>query len=123
VAFTLDPTTDVGKVRILIHDSDASKPLFEDDEITAILSLENSSIKLAAASLCASLATNRAKLAVIKERGDIKDDLTKMSAAFLAVAKEFRSQAADSDELPILESLQTPAWWERNLDVTLGVNE
>ena len=43
MTFTYDATsisTDLAKVRMLIRDTDASKPLFTDEEITAILVMD-----------------------------------------------------------------------------------
>ena len=52
MAFTYSPSTDAGKVRLLIGDtdtSDATKQIFDDDEISAFLSLGNSEVYPAAA--------------------------------------------------------------------------
>lgn len=48
MAFTYDLTTDVGKVRLQIADTDSTDPWFEDAEIEVFLSRENDDLDLAA---------------------------------------------------------------------------
>ena len=48
MAFTYDVTTDRGKVRLLIGDTDAADYQFEDAEIDAFLTMASSSLLLAA---------------------------------------------------------------------------
>jgi len=85
--FTYDPTTDRGRVRLIISDTDGSSPIFTDAEIDAYLGLHGSVIFLAAAQALDTIATNEALvLKVIKLM-----DLTTNGAA---VAKALRAHAA-----------------------------
>lgn len=56
MAFTYNPSTDVGKVRLLIGDTDITSPKFQDDELSALLTFENGEWGLAAADALESLA-------------------------------------------------------------------
>lgn len=117
--FTYDVTTDAGKVRLLTADTDATSYDFEDDEIDAALSMSNNSIHMAAADLLESLASNRARLALKKERGDMKEDLTKIAQELRASAQRFRERAreiATDEASTILEATSTPNWLKRDED-------
>lgn len=52
MAFTYDPTTDRGKVRLLVRDSSEATAVFSDAEIDAFLSMAGSDIYLAASYGC-----------------------------------------------------------------------
>lgn len=49
MAATYDLTTNIGKVRMLISDTDITAAHFTDEEITAFLTMASNSVKLAAA--------------------------------------------------------------------------
>lgn len=59
MAFTYDPTTDIGMVRLLIGDKDAGDPIFTDEEVTALL-LRVDNVTLAAADALDIIASNEA---------------------------------------------------------------
>lgn len=56
--FNYDPTTDRGKVRLLITDVDSTQPLFQDAEIDTFLSIEGDSVPRAAALALDTIASN-----------------------------------------------------------------
>ena len=69
MAFTYNPATDEGKVRLLIADTVEFMPdgvtrlyAFEDEEISAFLEMAGGSINLGAAKALRSLAANGVKL-------------------------------------------------------------
>jgi len=86
MAFTYDPTTSLGQVRLLISDTDATAAIFEDAEITAFLTLESSNVYLAAAQALDTISVSEAlTLKVIK--------LMDLSTDGAAVARELRARA------------------------------
>src|SRR6267378_7217609 len=58
--FTYDPSTPAGQVRLLCVDADKDNSRFDDAEITAFLSLNNSNVRLAAAQGLDTLASEAA---------------------------------------------------------------
>lgn len=98
MAFTVDMGTDIGKVRLLIHDLDSTKPLFPDDnQIQALLDLEGSNVKMGAALALETIAGNRALILQVIQILDLRTDGQKTAQALLATAKQLR-ETADSAE-------------------------
>lgn len=96
-AAVLDPTTDVGMVRLLIPDRDRTSLLFTDEEISAFLTLEGASVKRASASALEVVASNEALIGKVIKDGDLQTDGAKLSAELRARAKELRRQADEDD--------------------------
>ena len=95
MTFTYDPTTDRGKIRLLIGDVDtvtADNQLFSDAEIDAFLSFENSIVRLAAAQALETMASTEAMVLKVITRGDIATNGAAVSTALLARADKLRSQ-------------------------------
>lgn len=93
MAFTYDPTTDRGRVRMQIGDTDtvnADRQLFTDDEIDAFLALNTNIVKLAAADALQAMASNQLMVLKVLKNMDLSTDGAKMSDAWLAQAKELR---------------------------------
>lgn len=86
MAITTDPTTDIGRVRLLITDL-TEPPLFTDEQIQAFLTLEGDSVKLAAASALETIARSEA---LVSKRITTQD----LSTDGPAVARELRASAA-----------------------------
>ena len=97
MAFTYDPATNAGRVRLLIPDRVDSGHLFEDDEIDTFLSLENSSIKRAAALALETAASDNALTLKVIKLLDLSTDGARTSAALLERAAKLRSQADVED--------------------------
>lgn len=86
MAFTYDPTTDVGKVRMIIGDKDEAYVMFQDDEISAFLDLNGESVKRAAAAALDTIASDQTlKLKVIR--------LLDLSTDGAGVARSLREHA------------------------------
>jgi hypothetical protein len=105
MAFTFDPTTSRGKVRLLISDTDdvtAANQVFTDAEIDAFLSLEDNEVYAAAAAAAQSMAANASRSAIkyIAER-ILEIDKQKIPAHFLNLAKMYRERsiAAPGEEI------------------------
>lgn len=97
MAFSYDPATDAGKVRLLIPDRVDSGHLFEDGEIDTFLTLESSSIKRAAALALETAASDNALVLKVIKLLDLSTDGARTSAALLERAGKLRSQA-DAEE-------------------------
>ena len=97
MAYTYDPTTDAGLVRLLITDTDTVNPdnqIFEDAEITAFLMLEGSVVKLAAARALDVIATREV---LVQKVMDLTTDGAKAADALRALAAQLRAEADDED--------------------------
>lgn len=83
---TVNPTTDIGRVRLLATDLDEVDPLFSDDQITAFLAME-AGVKRAAALALETIAVSEALIGKKIRTGD------GLSTDGPAVAKELRERA------------------------------
>jgi len=90
MAFTYDPATPNGQVRLLIADTDYSVYLFEDAEISAFLTMAQGSAFLAAATAYETLARSRAKLAKVISQNSFRTE-KHATAEFLALANQLRN--------------------------------
>jgi len=94
LSFTLDYTTDRGKIRLLIHDISATDYVFEDAAIDGALEQNSDSVLLAAADLCRSLAAKYARSSFDFEiPGAIRLDRRKMSDYYAKISKEYQDRA------------------------------
>lgn len=93
-----DPTTDLGKVRLLLNDVDDSAPIFTDAEIQAFLTLEGDSIKRAAAQAIDTNATNEALASKVFRTQDLSTDGAKVADAMRKHAASLREQADTDDD-------------------------
>lgn len=104
---TYDLTTNIGRVRLLIHDTTIASAHFTDEEITAFLTMVSNSIYLAAAIALEAWAASLSESAVSEKIGDYA--YTKKQAANkLALAERYIKAEAEAE---------TPAltWAEMNL--------
>lgn len=117
MAFTYLLTNDIGKIRLMIADTDSESYDFEDDEITAANTL-SSDIFSASAMLLRSLAANRSRLAVSVKRGTMSEDLTKVSDSIIKIADKLEEQSSSQADISSLfEIVQTSDEffsWKRN---------
>lgn len=98
MAFTYDLTSDLGKVRLLIMDTNATTYLFEDGEISAFLLMEGDNVRRGAALALETMASNEAYVNKRIEILDLKTDGPAVATALMKRAAELRAQA-DRDEL------------------------
>jgi hypothetical protein len=84
--YSYDITTNLGKVRALIGDTDATNVLLTDAKINAFLALRSSDLFLTAALALNAIAANKSILAKKKAAGNYSEDLT-------VIAKECRDTA------------------------------
>lgn len=93
----IDYTTDLGKVRLLIPDTDESNQLFSDAQITAFLTMEGGIVKKAAAAALETIASNEAMVSKVIRAQDLSTDGAKVAAELRARAAELRRQVDEDD--------------------------
>lgn len=97
MSFTYDVSTDAGKVRLIITDTDAALPLFQDDEIAAWLALKGGSILLAAASALDTIASSEALILKKIRLLDVTTDGPAVAKALRDHAEALRKQVQIED--------------------------
>ena len=90
--YSYDISTNLGKIRALIGDTDATSVLLTDAKISAFLALKSNDLFLTAALALNAIAANKALLAKRKTAGNYSEDLT-------AIAKECRETAKVYEEM------------------------
>lgn len=101
MAFTYDPTTDRGKVRLNIYDIDtvnADRQIFTDADIDAFLSMNNSIIKLSSANALEVMAASQVfKLKVMKNM-DFQIDGASVGRELRMQAKQLRKDFEETGD-------------------------
>lgn len=95
MAYTYDPTTPRGQVRLLTPDHNPTYPIYSDSDIDALLSLENNSVYRAAALLLDSLASNEAYISKAVRISNLQTNGPAVAAALRAGAAVLRGRAMD----------------------------
>ncbi len=93
MAFIYDVATDIGKVRLLITDTDNSSPIFQDEEIDAFLTL-NDGVKRSAAAALDVIASNQALVLKVIRTLDLSTDGAATARALREHADQLRDEAA-----------------------------
>jgi hypothetical protein len=121
----VDLTTDVGRVRVLLGDTDPTNIsggfgdylYFSDDELTAVLSMYNDNSKLAAARCLETIAASQALLLKSWSSDDLTVRGDAIAEALRKLAKQLRDEAtadasSDSFEIvPFSEADADNSWW------------
>lgn len=97
MAFTYDTSTDNGKVRLLIFDTNANSYVFEDAELAVFLSIEGDSLKRAAALALETIASNEAFVQKVITLMDLRTDGAATANALMKRAALLRGQADDEE--------------------------
>jgi len=97
MAFTYDPTNDVGKVRMLIPDRVEDSAIFQDAEIEAYLDMNDSNVRRAAAEALETIASDEVMTLKVMSTLDLTTNGASVSSALLERAKLLRSKADDDD--------------------------
>lgn len=95
---TMDPSTDIGMIRLLIPDRDPDNLLFADRDLAALLVLEGNAVKRATASALELVANNESMVSKVIKTQDLQTDGTKVAADLRAQAAELRRQANEDDD-------------------------
>lgn len=103
-------TTSIGQVRLLIPDSNIVTPVFTDEEITAMLLMENSRVKRGAALCLETMASSEAYVQKAIRLLDLSTDGPKVAAELRARAKTLRGQ--DADDLTVEQAVSGEALFE-----------
>jgi hypothetical protein len=93
----LDPTTDVGRVRLLSTDMSEAAPLFTDAQMQAFLDMEGGSVRRAAALALETTASSEALVSKKIRTQDLQTDGPAVAAELRARAKTLREQDAGTD--------------------------
>ena len=97
MAFSFDLSSDLGKVRLLIPDRVAEEYLFHDEEILALLDIEDG-VKRSTALALETVASDNAMTLKVIRLLDLSTDGAKVSDALLKRAQGLRDQADVEDE-------------------------
>jgi hypothetical protein len=96
MTFTYDPTTERGKVRLLIPDRSEASMFFSDAEIDTFLEIEEG-IQRATALALETMASDQAMTLKVIRVLDLSTDGRSVSQALLERAAKLRSQAAEAE--------------------------
>jgi hypothetical protein len=96
---TLDPTSPIGQVRLLVTDLNEVAPLFTDPQITAFLVMEGHVVKRAAATALETIARSEVLIAKRITTQDLSTDGPSVGRELRESAKQLRAQAAAEVEL------------------------
>lgn len=91
----IDP---IAQVRLLVNDTNEDSPVFADVEYVQFLTLENQSIKRAAAQAVDTIADNEALVAKYVRDHEITVDGTKVADSLRKRADSLRAQALDDEQ-------------------------
>jgi len=95
MTWTYDPSTDIGRVRLLVADTDTSRRIMDDEEYQAFLDMSGGSVVLAAAKALETIAVNEVLcLKVVNLMGAIVTDAASAAKQLLAQAKTLRNEYA-----------------------------
>ncbi len=112
MAFTYVLTTDRGKVRLKIRDTDTvdtTRQIFQDDEIDFFLTeAGGTDLNLAAAGALDSIAANAALLAKVQKIGDYTIDTKAMAEAVMKVAAHYRGLSENAPAFDYAELNLSP---------------
>lgn len=120
----IDYTSPVGQVRVLIPDlrkledlrdlRKEARYLFTDEEISAFLAVNNGNVKLAAADACDAIGTDRALQLLVLKTDDKQTDGAKLLSAFVARARQLRTQAKEDAESGLAFDVVYPSFEPRD---------
>ena len=97
MTYTYQPTTAIGKVRMLIPDRVEANAVFSDEEIQAFLDMNDSNVRRAAAEALETIASDEAMTLKVISTLDLTTNGASTSAAILERAKILRQQAEEAD--------------------------
>lgn len=95
MTWTYDPSTDIGKVRLRVSDTDTTRRVMDDEDYQAFLDMAGGSVVLAAAMALETIAVNEVLcLKVVNLMGAIVTDAASAAKQLLAQAKTLRGEYA-----------------------------
>jgi hypothetical protein len=90
MAFSYDPSTSIGRVRLLTTDREEDAAIFSDEEIGAFLILNDDDVRLAAAEALESVAVNEALVLKKLTTLDLSTDGPALAKSLLDLAARLR---------------------------------
>ena len=96
MTFTYDPTTDRGRVRLMVPDRVADSALFSDAEIDTFLAIEDGARRATALAL-ETIASDQAMTLKVISLLDLRTDGRAVSQALIARAEKLREQSLLDD--------------------------
>lgn len=96
---TLDPTTDIGKVRMITQDKNVEHLFFSDADITALLELNSNDVRLTAAAAFDIMASNQAMILKVIRILDLSTDGAAVARALREHANQLRQDVAETDSV------------------------
>ncbi|QGH73022.1 MAG: hypothetical protein [Siphoviridae sp. ctCJE6] len=93
MTFTYTLSTNIGKVRLLIGDTDSTAVILTDEEIDALLTMQGGDIFASAALAIRRIAMNKALLAKYIQAGNYTENTTEMPKILLQCAKELTAMS------------------------------
>jgi len=95
MTWTYDLTTDIGKTRLRVSDTDTTRRIMDDEDYQAFLDMAGGSVVLAAAMALEAIAVNEVLcLKVVNLMGAIVTDAASAAKQLLAQAKTLRAEYA-----------------------------
>lgn len=107
MAYTYCLDNDIGKVRLLIADTDIGNATFSDEEITFAIDTEGG-LYMAAAMLLRVLAADQSRLAVRVSRSGVSEDLTQVAVQLRAQADAYTAKAGS--DVGSISATVSPSW-------------
>lgn len=101
MAFTYDPTTARGQVRLLIGDTDTAttaNQLFSDAEVDALLLLNNNVVRLGAAAAAEAIAMSQVMILKVIQVNGLSTNGAAVADAMRAMAAEWRRQYNEGED-------------------------
>lgn len=108
MAFTYDPSTDSGKVRLLCGDQSEDGRIFEDAEIDAFLAIEDGSIRFAAATALEAIAASEVLIQKKIKLLDIETDGPACAKALMELAGKLRDAEEQTGSFDVAEQVYPP---------------
>lgn len=108
MSFTYDTTTDLGRVRLLITDRDAARPIFDDAEITAFLDLNDGSVAFAAGQALRTIAASEVLILKRITTLDLTTDGPAVAKSLNELADKIEAREAEGGYFDWAEAVETP---------------
>jgi len=125
MAFTYDPTSTIGRIRLLISDTDSKDFMFSDEELSAFLSMEEDNLYLAAAAAFGTIMRSRALLSKSIQREGYSSSEHALSE-LREIVKDLEQKAVSQGGIQTTEFATSgeifeayrPGWRSENDEVT-----
>jgi hypothetical protein len=106
MSFTYDPSNDIGKCRLLVHDTTAgtygTNYEFSDEDINGILEQNGDSVFLAAADMCRILSVKSISSAIVlRIPGALELDKREISKLYMEMATKYENRATQGPDVII----------------------